>query len=140
MLGGQRRSGRGRARRRQAGRATDCRGRRLLGTSRPWRVRRDRDGTLRSTRLPRDSAPARSDRVLCHHAPPRATTETPSMTITANAQVGRRCRGVANGTCAMPGTAPRWRSFSDFRRASRMNDTSVASRADAGPAARPHRL
>jgi hypothetical protein len=80
-------------------------------------------GTGRSTM--RDAASSTGARVLCHHAPPSTSTAASSTPITTNAQRGICGGGVASGTWARPGSAERWRSCSDLRSASRMNDTSV---------------
>src|SRR5882672_1100857 len=64
-------------------------------------------------------------RELRHQAPPSAIKATTSAATRANIQRGVSRRGAAYGTFEIPGTAPRCRSCSDLRNASRMNDTSI---------------
>src|SRR4051812_30210959 len=56
---------------------------------------------------------------------PRASTLTPNNTPSAAAHPGNRRRGAATFTSNSAGDAWRWRSLSDFFRASRMKDMSA---------------
>jgi hypothetical protein len=64
-----------------------------------------------------------SERKLLHQPQLNAATETHSRSIKASAHDGKRGFGKAAGIRLISGTAARWRSSSDFLRASRMKDT-----------------